>query len=130
MACDDDAITRLFSDYRGDGWHFRFTAPQVDGITYDLATLLVQIRSTTGELIASTGTDGAADGVIQLETTGSNFTSDPMIFEVTASGDTGTVNPDGLYVLEAQCEINGRVDTFLHHQWIVSRDYAYAEGGS
>lgn len=127
MTTEDEAITRLFSDYRGDDWHLHFTAPQVDGVVWDQDTLLWQIRSTDGTLIASTGTDGAGDGVIQLVTTGTDLEADPMVLKVSTSGSTSAVDPNGSYVIEGQCEINGFVDTFLHHPWAVAADYAYQE---
>jgi hypothetical protein len=127
MSDEPDAVTALFSAYRGDGWHLRFTAPQIDGVDYDADTLLAQVRSTAGTLIASTGAAGADDDVIQIDDTGTDFESDPMVLELSITEPSTGVNPDDSYVIEAQCEVNGRVLTFLHHDWVVARDYAYED---
>jgi hypothetical protein len=128
MRCDDEdpTIEDYHSGRQGDVWKQRWE--RTTGTrSYDLGTLLVQIRRSDGTLVASSGADGAVEGVIPIVTTGSNFTSDPIVWTWKTTGDTAGVDPNGVYVLEAQCEIDGDVTTFHSHAWHVLPQHAYPE---
>jgi len=130
MSCEDDEITAYFSGVIGDDWHQEYTADAVDGVTWDDTTLLVQIRTLDGVLIASSGAEGGVDDVIDIDTSGTDLSVDPLVFEWKTVGDTSGVDPEATCVIEAQCEVNGFVTTFMSHEWTIRRQYAYEEVGS
>ena len=90
MTCDDtdDLVNR---GVQGDVWHqhwHRTTGTR----SWDELTLLVQIRTTAGTLIASSGAQGDAEGIIGIDTAATNFTADPALLDWETTDDTAGVN--------------------------------------
>lgn len=111
---------------QGDVWGQSWTRT-VGTRTYNAGTLLVQIRTVEGTLVASSGAQGATAGIVQLVTTDTDFSGDPIVFAWSSDGaDTTAISADGQYVLEAECEIDGALTTFYSHPWIVLPQYAIA----
>lgn len=122
MDCSDDAVTLENTGRQGDVWWQSWTRT-VGSSSYDIATLLVQIRTDDGVLVASSPDPGIGDAVT-IDVSASDFTGPPLVFAWETTSSTADVDPTLAYVLEAQCEIDGRLTTFYHHEWVVLPEYA------
>lgn len=121
-----DAETAAWSGVQGDGWA-RSWARSTTGRTYSEASLLVQLRNTlTGALIASSDPDEVDGDVVEIDTSDTDF-SDPeayvFAFKIT---DTASIPVGTDYQIEAQCDVDGLVTTFLSHSWECRKQWAVA----
>lgn len=114
-----------WSSRQGDGISRSWTR-ETSGREFDGSTLLVQMRTTDGTLIAS-NEDPTPDDAVAIDTSDSDFTdTDAYVFAFTIT-DTDDIEPstDNLkYMIEAQCEIDGIVTTFFSREWTILPQFA------
>lgn len=114
-----EAEDALWTVKRGDDWRFGGAngwSSDDDLSTWDDETVLVQIRrgdSADSTLVASSDVDDVGDGVVAIDLTGTTFTaSDSVLMVHIEDADTAEL-PVGDLFIEAECEIDGDVVTFL-----------------
>lgn len=89
-----------------------------------LNTLKVQLRNkVTGALVASSKSSEQVDGVLAIDTTGTDLTSPNLTFKWRIAG-TSSIPAGTDYVLEAQVVTDGNLETFLSHSIEVRPQYA------
>ncbi len=116
------AVKAEWSDRRGDDWDREWTRAAGTRV-YDGATLVVQLRAgedQSSRLLASTanGAGFDADRHALIDVSGSDFDGDPIVFAWSITAEDTARIPAGVdQVLEAQCEIDGKVATFHRHRW-------------
>lgn len=119
-----------------DDERFVWSSPQGDGVvrswtqsaasrTYDIASLLVQMRNTkTNALIASSKVAEQTGGVLAFDTSTCDFTGPTLTFGFKLPRMNVPVSID--YVIEAECEVDGVLTTFFSHAWEIRKQYAVA----
>lgn len=118
-----DAETAAWSGVQGDVWR------QVWGTTddageYDEASLLVQLRNrSTGALMATNETP-LPDDTVAIDTSDTDFTDSANLTFVWQIDDTADIPVSTGYVIEAECEIDGRATTFFSHSWECRKQWA------
>jgi hypothetical protein len=105
---------------RGDYWARSWTRTTGTRV-YDEATLVVQLRAGDDEsskLLASTanGKGYNASKHALITTTGTDFDGDPIVFAWQCA-NSERVPAGDQQVLAAQCEIDGKLEEFLHRRW-------------
>jgi len=110
-----------WSDRRGDYWEREWTRTSGTRV-YDAATLVVQLRAgdnETSKLLASTanGKGYNSSKHALITTTGTDFDAAEIVFAWQCA-NSERVPAGDQQVLEAQCEIDGVLKTFMHHRWV------------
>lgn len=108
----------LYTRRRGDDWAWANTITG-DVSSWDESTLLIQIREGTtehGELIATTGTPPTGVGLITTD--GTDLGALTLTWRVDHTV-TETIEPGGVYTLEARIKANGNDRAILHERLMV-----------
>ncbi len=132
MACEESAERRHWTFTQGDEWRRSWTRTS-GSRTYDDASLLVQIRagdSADAVLVASSNPSDVVGDVLEIDISATDFAADDPVFEWEIIGSTSGVDPHVPLWFQAECEIDGRLTTFLTHRMWVEPEIAVAEVGS
>lgn len=110
-----EAETALWTLIRGDDFRRGWSSDD-DLSTWDDATVLVQIRrgdKSDSELVASSNGDDVTGDVVEIDLTGTTFDSSDSVFAIHIEDSDTAGFSVGAHYIEAECEIDGDVTTFL-----------------
>lgn len=132
MSCEEDeAIIAEYTGVRGDDWWQSWDAETGDLADWNESTLLVQMRAGSDETATLLASSDPADDVVVIDTSATDFSADHFEWEIDDGDTTGAEFVAGMECwVEAQCEIDGRVTTFMRHQWFIGAQVAVPAGGS
>lgn len=109
----------VWSIRQGDDWRRTWTTDE-DVSGWDVDTLLVQLRAgpdKSATLLASSDPDDSTEDVALIDTTGTSFGAGGGTLALHIDDeDTSTLPVNHWVWIEAQCEIDGDVTTFLPAQ--------------
>lgn len=132
MTCDIDAERRHWTFTQGDEWHRSWSRTSGDR-SYDNASLLVQIRAgdtKAATLVASSDSGDVEGSVVAVDISGSDLEAATPLFDWSVA-DTAGIDPDVPLWFQAECEIDGRLTTFLtHRMWVEPEIATPTEVGS
>lgn len=110
----------------GDRWSKTYlcTDQGEDPPSFSTPTLLIQIRNRDGDLIASSGPAGDAEGVIHIDLTGSNLGAETPVIMWATDGDTNEVDFGDIFYCEGSVETTEGVPVTIvpgHRLYIIDQ---------